>query len=182
MSTENLIRELRASGDCDCQEFALARRAADVLEALVKERDAQGSCWDKGPTRPVRDGECAPEPPRCELPHGHGGAHREGRSEWMGRDSYNSVVAERDALAAVIQKAKLAPVQRVPNAVGLSGTVSDVLREAPTDVLSEHDAALIESLADEWAADPDAWGDNDKDYRNELRDRAQQIREGKTTP
>ena len=53
---------------------------------------------------------------------------------------------------------------------------------APAEWVRNHDAALIESLADVGAADPDAWGDNDKDYRNELRDRAQQIREGKTTP
>lgn len=76
----------------------LVERLADVIEALVKERDEQGSCWDEGMTLPVRDGECAPMPPKCELPHGHGGAHREGRHEWMRRDSYNSVVAERDEL------------------------------------------------------------------------------------
>ena len=63
-------------------------------------------------------------------------------------DAIEALVKERDELAAVIEKAKLAPVQRVPNAVGLSGTVADVLREAPADVLREHDAALIESLAD----------------------------------
>lgn len=61
-------------------------------------RDEQGSCWDEGMTLPVREGECAPMPPKCELPHGHGGAHRAGRHEWMRCDSYNSVVAERDEL------------------------------------------------------------------------------------
>ena len=55
-------------------------------------------------TLPVREGECAPMPPKCELPHGHGGAHRAGRVEWMRRDSYNSVVAERDDLQAELAK------------------------------------------------------------------------------
>ena len=62
-------------------------------------------------------------------------------------DAIEALVKERAELAAVIEKARLAPVQRVPDAVGLSGTVSDVLRETPADVLREHDAALIESLA-----------------------------------
>ena len=94
-------------------------------------------------------------------------------------DAIEALVKERDELAAVIEKARLAPVHRVPDAVGLSGTVSDVLREAPDDVLREHDAALIESLAERaeaeflrgsWAvvrATP--WW---------LRERARQVREG----
>ena len=65
----------------------------------------------------------------------------------LAADTIDALVKERDELATVIEKAKLAPVQRVPDAVGLSGTVSDVLRETPADVLREHDAALIESLA-----------------------------------
>ncbi len=50
-----------------------------------------GSCWDEGPTLPVRVGECAPMPPLCELRAGHLGAHRGPRSqhglatEWMTR-------------------------------------------------------------------------------------------------
>jgi phage terminase Nu1 subunit (DNA packaging protein) len=42
--------------------------------------------------------------------------------------------------------------------------------------LAEHDAqveaAVLRRAADDWAADPNSWGDNEKDYRNELRDRA----------
>ena len=86
-------------------------------------------------------------------------------------DAIEALVKERDELAAVIEKAKLAPAQRVPNAVGLSGTVGDVLREAPADVLREHDAALIESLADEEV--PAA-----VEARRWLRERARQVREG----
>ncbi len=40
-------------------------------------------------------------------------------------------------------------------------------------------ARALEEAAEDWAADPDAWGDNEKDYRNELRARAAEILEGK---
>jgi hypothetical protein len=33
-------------------------------------------------------------------------------------------------------------------------------------------AEALRQAADDWAEDPDAWGDNEKDFRNELRDRA----------
>jgi hypothetical protein len=36
-------------------------------------------------------------------------------------------------------------------------------------------AAHLKRAADEWSADPESWGDNDKDYRNELRDRADDL-------
>lgn len=41
-------------------------------------------------------------------------------------------------------------------------------------------ARALEEAASAWAADPDAWGDNEKDYRNELRARAAEIRERKS--
>lgn len=37
-------------------------------------------------------------------------------------------------------------------------------------------ARALEDAASDWAADPDSWGDNEKDFRNELRDRAGQMR------
>ena len=46
------------------------------------------------------------------------------------------------------------------------------------DALQWSGAEALNSAADEWAADPDSWGDNDKDYRNELRGRAAKIRKG----
>ena len=58
----------------------------------------------------------------------------------------------------------------------------DVLREqfAFRRWLKAHDAEVtataLESAAKDWAEDPDSWGDNDKDYRNELRDRAAEYR------
>lgn len=36
-------------------------------------------------------------------------------------------------------------------------------------------AAHLKNAADEWSADPEPWGDNEKDYRNELRDRAEVL-------
>ncbi|WIB65804.1 hypothetical protein [Curtobacterium sp. MCBD17_040] len=44
----------------------------------------------------------------------------------------------------------------------------------PADITGAQ-AQLLRDLADEWAANPDAWGDNGKDYRNELRDRADAL-------
>lgn len=101
-----LANELRGGADFqDAIDPNRIREAADAIEALVKERGEQGSCWDEGMTLPVREGECAPIPPKCELPHGHGGAHWAGRQKWMRRDSYNSVVAERDELAEHLKDA-----------------------------------------------------------------------------
>lgn len=37
-------------------------------------------------------------------------------------------------------------------------------------------ARALEEAASAWAADPDAWGDNEKEYRNELRARAAEYR------
>ena len=45
-------------------------------------------------------------------------------------------------------------------------------------VRAEAAAAALESAATDWAADPAAWGDNDRDYRNTLRERADAIRAG----
>jgi len=59
-----------------------------------------GSCWDEGPTPPVREGECAPMPPRCELRAGNLGAHRGGRAEWMTRPAARPVITEE----AVIER------------------------------------------------------------------------------
>ena len=53
-----------------------------------------GSCWDEGPTLPVREGECEPMPPLCELRAGHAGAHRGGRAEWMTRPASRPVITE----------------------------------------------------------------------------------------
>ncbi|WIB65806.1 hypothetical protein [Curtobacterium sp. MCBD17_040] len=44
----------------------------------------------------------------------------------------------------------------------------------PADIIRAQ-AQVLRDVADEWAANPEAWGDNEKDYRNELRDRADAL-------
>ncbi len=48
-----------------------------------------------------------------------------------------------------------------------------------SNILNRHDAFVaartLRTAASDWAADPEPWGDNDKDYRNELRDRADKL-------
>ena len=106
-------------------------------------------------------------------------------------DAIEALVKERDELAAVIEKMDSVG-ERLINSRGEEWVEFDapewdqVLSTAPADALAEHDARLIESLADAWcewetftASDghnsirqhglsPDDW----------LRARAQQIREG----
>ena len=70
---------------------------------------------------------------------------------------------------------------RFAAAIGMRDTRAHILR--PDDAgsatfdawLAAHDAQVLRDAADAWAAAPDAWGDNEKDYRNELRDRADLI-------
>lgn len=104
----------------------------------------------------------------------------------------DALMKERDALSAVVEKVKnlVAEAGRFGEADVDSWVnvyaLKKVLYTAPADALREHDAALIESLADEWsewetftASDghtsirqhglsPDDW----------LRERARLIREG----
>lgn len=165
----DLIADAREWPRDGVNEGPLINALADAIEALVKERDEQGSCWDEGMTLPVREGECAPMPPKCELPHGHGGAHRAGRHEWMRRDSYNSVVAERDELRECLAAAE----------EGLR-EAHHALSAAPADALREHDAALIESLADRYRSGQltGAFTGRDGYTQAWLRERARQVREG----
>ena len=39
-------------------------------------------------------------------------------------------------------------------------------------------AEALREAAAEWLSDPESWGDNDRDCRNELRDRADRIERG----
>lgn len=41
--------------------------------------------------------------------------------------------------------------------------------------MSSGGAAHMKRAAEEWSADPESWGDNEKDYRNELRERADAL-------
>ena len=202
----DLIADARVWPRDGVSKGPLINALADAIEALVKERDEQGSCWDEGMTLPVREGGCAPMPPKCELPHGHGGAHRAGRVEWMRRDSYNSVVAERDELKREMHARELHHFEEEQKSAELAavidelrqwaaatrykvsgnhdtfdtyhegidraqGEVEGLISEVPADALRAHDAALIDSLADEEV--PAA-----VEARRWLRDRARQVREG----
>lgn len=71
----------------------------DRIQELEAERDSAGSCWDEGPEQIGVD-DCDRVWLKCRLRAGHAGAHRDGRAEWMRRDSYNQVVAERDRAEA----------------------------------------------------------------------------------
>lgn len=120
----------------------------------------------------------------------------ERRAQTLERENA-AIRAERDALATVIEKAK-AELHRIEDAqttdidgmvstvpwarsiVGSARRMEQTLASADTDAeLREVRAKALEDAAETWGADPDAWGDNDKDYRNELRDRATAIREGR---
>lgn len=88
------------------------------------------------------------------------------------------------ALLNVLCNASNFPVAVQPRILGqdmgpLTAKVADAILASPW--LAVHDAevkaAALEKAAADWAADPDSWGDNEKDYRNELRDRAAAIRE-----
>ena len=45
-------------------------------------------------------------------------------------------------------------------------------------VRAEAGAKALRDAADAWAADPGSWGDCEKDYQAELRDRARRIEKG----
>lgn len=86
------------------------KRLSAALRDLLAVVDRQGSCWDEGPVMSAAEGECAPTPPRCVLPSGHSGAHRGDllmpgvATEWMHRDSYNTVLARAEAAEAEVDR------------------------------------------------------------------------------
>lgn len=47
-------------------------------------------------------------------------------------------------------------------------------------IIRSAQAHALRAAAEEWAADPDSWGDHDRDYRNTLRERATDL-DGKTS-
>ena len=99
-------------------------------------------------------------------------------------DAIEALVKERDELAAVIEKVGLI-VDYHPDST-VSFQVSNALA-APADALREHDAALIESLADDRGVDAsedhdDEWWVGYRQAQREiihwLTERARQVREG----
>ena len=71
---------------------------------------------------------------------------------WTPDSPIGMVMRLRNALAASLDPEKVAEVERAAA------------------------ARALEEAASDWAADPDTWGDNEKDYRNELRARAAEYR------
>ena len=109
-------------------------------------------------------------------------------------DAIEALVKERDDLAAVVEKVREVSTGNIDQPgygdyyIGMEAAGEGVLAlldEAPTDVLREHDAALIESLADAWSEwETFTASDGHRSIRQHglspndwLRARAQQIRE-----
>jgi hypothetical protein len=150
----------------------LVRVAFEMIAALeaqakrITELEAEGTCWDHGPSLRAAAGECEPIPPMCELRSGHSGAHRAGRAEWMTRDPYNAVLAraegaeaERDALAGQIATVRASAVELLE---GIDDTdfedgslsaiwVLETLSAPASDVLAAHDRR-VRAEALRWAA------------------------------
>ena len=81
--------------------------------------------------------------------------------------------AKNNQLAAVVEKVRAAD-SASSSWDHFGHLVMDILATAPADALREHDAALIEGLADEWHADNA--GTSPRAY-NWLREKARQRRE-----
>lgn len=63
-----------------------------------------------------------------------------------------AVAAERDQLKAQVERLQEATyAARIDWGVTPNGKLLSVLHETPTQSLAEHDAALLERVADEWA-------------------------------
>lgn len=74
----------------------------------------------------------------------------------------------------------VADVARIPDAAFIVALVNAApalidMAEQGLRTATEGKAEALREAAADWAANPDAWGDNEKDYRNELRDRADAL-------
>ena len=94
--------------------------------------------------------------------------------------------AERDGLLAMVAKmaVELEDYQNDSDVGDAADYLLTILTTTPAQSLAKHDAEVaataLESAAKDWAEDPDSWGDNDKDCRNVLRDRAAEYRKNET--
>lgn len=81
--------------DVTAASIMLVLLASPWLEGeRARARTEQGSCWDEAPSLMPLPGECQYPPARCNLPAGHDGAHRSGRTEWMRRGPEPERLAE----------------------------------------------------------------------------------------
>ena len=105
-------------------------------------------------------------------------------------DAIEALVKERDELAAVVEKVRGVIGAEIgwESPAILIDRIQWALSTAPADALAEHDAALIESLADDRGVDASEDHDDDEwwvGYRQAQREiihwltkRARQVREG----
>ena len=110
-------------------------------------------------------------------------------------DAIEALVKERDDLAAVVEKVREVSTGYIDQPgrgdyyIGMEAAgegIIEALSTAAADAIREHDAALIESLADEWSEwETFTASDGHRSIRQHglspndwLRARAQQIREG----
>ncbi len=98
-------------------ESADFERERDEAVAAL-EASQNGSCWDQGPTLPVREGECGPMPPLCELRAGHLGAHKGGAAEWMTRQP---APAPREVTDEMVERAAYGMYLARPIELGQGG-------------------------------------------------------------
>ena len=94
------------------------------------------------------------------------------------KDAYRtdipSLKEQRDELAAVVEKAEDYVTRHYFDTQMGTNVLTMLVGDDPADALAEHDAALIEKLADEWHADNT--GTSPRAY-NWLREKARQRRE-----
>lgn len=139
--------------------LALSGCASDAIEALVKERDELKFDYAKKGRALARMGQ----------------RYTEAEADRQ------ATIRERDELAAVIYGAQVeADYLTVHGVLGSGARVKRILSTAPADALREHDAALIESLADdmEGGFNRETLNLERRQIKRWLRERARQVREG----
>ena len=180
-----LIAELRDGADFqDAIDPGRIREAADAIEALVKERDewvdrADDAYAYNSDVTDILEQFRETERERDELKLAVNIQDRMA-------ENYAAVELQRLELAAVVEKVRdVASEPRFVN--GVDREIMDILSTAAADALREHDAALIESLADDRGVDAsedhdDEWWVGYRQAQREiihwLTERARQVREG----
>ena len=97
-------------------------------------------------------------------------------------DAIESLVKDRDALVAVVEKVRGVIGSEIgwESPAILIDRIQWALSTAPADALAEHDAALVEGLADTYASGrlTGVFAGRDDYTRAWLRESARQVREG----
>lgn len=162
---QTMIHEARILGEREwqahwpgCAQRALSR-LADALEALVKERD-----------QAIRDLDDAEKHARMRASESADFERERDELAAVIEDALAFCREQHDSIRGQFDQTGGAPAEYIGFA-NACGDVVGILSAAPANALREHDAALIESLAeDEVPAAVEA--------RRWLRERARQVREG----